>query len=254
MSGDFDGRARAASHGNGPGHLPSIKQRERAAADQRLDPRAWVREIGLIVLVALIISSLLRAFVVQVFWIPSPSMRNTLIEDDRIAVSRIAALRHDVQRGDVVVFRDDLGWLPAASADSNWLEDIGEFVGVLPDDGEQTLVKRVIGVAGDRVSCEGSGQPVMVNGVPIEESAYVADGQTPSTAAFDVTVPDGHLWVMGDNRANSADSRYHMGEGESPFIGVDSVVGTVSAVIWPTDRWTTDISHREAFAGVEDAR
>ena len=100
-----------ASPSLGPVHAPSLRDRERAEARARRNPWVWLREIIVIIIVALLISSLLRAFVVQVFWIPSPSMRNTLVEDDRIAVSRIDALRSNVHRGDVVVFDDTLGWL-----------------------------------------------------------------------------------------------------------------------------------------------
>ena len=234
-----------ASPSLGPVHAPSLRDRERAEARARRNPWVWLREIIVIIIVALLISSLLRAFVVQVFWIPSPSMRNTLVEDDRIAVSRIDALRSNVHRGDVVVFDDTLGWLGSTDvATPSIARKIGEFTGFVPGGTEQTLVKRVIGVGGDHVTCESSSGKVSVNGVEI-------DGQVPcGERIFDVTVPEGYLWVMGDNRSNSADSRYHMGEGQSPFVPVSSVVGTVQAVIWPTSHWSTNVGHPEVFSSV----
>lgn len=240
-----------ASPSLGPVHAPSLRDRERAEARARRNPWVWLREIIVIIIVALLISSLLRAFVVQVFWIPSPSMRNTLVEDDRIAVSRIDALRSNVHRGDVVVFDDTLGWLGSTDvATPSIARKIGEFTGFVPGGTEQTLVKRVIGVGGDHVTCESSSGKVSVNGVEIDEP-YVADGQvTCGERIFDVTVPEGYLWVMGDNRSNSADSRYHMGEGQSPFVPVSSVVGTVQAVIWPTSHWSTNVGHPEVFSSV----
>jgi signal peptidase I len=235
----------------GPAHAPSLRDRERAEARARRNPLVWLREIIVIIVVALLISSLLRAFIIQVFWIPSPSMRNTLVEDDRIAVSRIDALRSNIHRGDVVVFDDTLGWLgPTEIASPSAIRKIGEFTGFVPAGGEQTLVKRVIGVGGDHVTCQSTTGKVSVNGVEIDEP-YIANGQVPcGERTFDITVPEGHLWVMGDNRSNSADSRYHMGEGQSPYVPVSSVVGTVQAVIWPTSHWSTGVGRPEAFASV----
>ena len=158
----------------GPAHAPSLRDRERAEARARRNPLVWLREIIVIIVVALLISSLLRAFIIQVFWIPSPSMRNTLVEDDRIAVSRIDALRSNIHRGDVVVFDDTLGWLgPTEIASPSAIRKIGEFTGFVPAGGEQTLVKRVIGVGGDHVTCQSTTGKVSVNGVEIDEP-YIA--------------------------------------------------------------------------------
>lgn len=232
----------------------------RHAAGPRREPAgegegalSWLRELGLVVLIAVVISSLLRAFVVQVFWIPSESMHDTLVEDDRIAVLRLPHWTGDIQRGDVVVFNDSLGWLPAVDSGgiAGALRSAGEFIGFVPANGEQTLVKRVIGVGGDHVACCTAAGRLTVNGVAVDEP-YLADGQAPSTIPFDVTVPEGALWVMGDNRGHSADSRYHMGEGETPFVPVGDVVGRARWVIWPIGHWT-GLGGREAFDEVPDA-
>ena len=229
------------------------RRRSRAArrsADAPGGFLAWLREIGLVLLLAVVLSSLLRAFVVQVFWIPSPSMHDTLVEDDRIAVSRVSAWTGDIRRGDVVVFNDSLGWLPSADSGGvgGALRSVGEFIGFLPADGEQTLVKRVIGVGGDHVTCCTAAGRIQVNGTAIDET-YLAAGQAPSTITFDVQVPEGHLWVMGDNRGNSADSRYHMTGGQSPFVDLDDVVGRARWVIWPVSHWRA-LEGREVFEAV----
>lgn len=214
----------------------------------------WGRELLFVVVVALVISTLLRAFVVQVFWIPSPSMRDTLRESDRIAVVRGPHYTGDIRRGDVVVFDDQLGWLPTVRAEgvAGVARRVGEFVGLVPAGGEQVLVKRVIGVGGDRVRCCTADGRISVNGQPIAET-YVASGQSPSSADFDVTVPQGRLWVMGDNRGESADSRLHMGAGQSPYVSTSAVVGRAQWVIWPVSHWSS-IDGRTAFARVPDAR
>ncbi len=214
---------------------------------------SWLKEIGLIVVIALVLSSLLRAFVVQVFWIPSESMHDTLVEGDRVAVSRISQWTGDIHRGDVVVFDDTLGWLPAIQdgGAAGALRDIGEFVGLVPDNGEQTLVKRVIGVGGDHVTCCTASGRIAVNGVALDEP-YLAAGQSPSTTPFDVTVPEGTVWVMGDNRGHSADSRAHLAAGQTAFVPVSSIVGRARWVIWPLDHWAS-LGGREVFDAVPDA-
>ncbi len=226
---------------------------EAVPLDEPTGVLGWLREVGLIVLIALVLSSLLRAFVVQVFWIPSESMHDTLVEDDRIAVSRVSHWTGDIRRGDVVVFNDTLGWLPTVDdgGAAGVLRNIGEFVGIVPANGEQTLVKRVIGVGGDHVACCTAAGRLTVNGVALDEP-YLAEGQAPSTISFDVTVPAGALWVMGDNRGHSADSRYHMGQGETPFVPVDNVVGRARWVIWPIGHWAS-LGGREVFDALPDA-
>ena len=233
-------------------HLPSRREsveRERAA---RRSPLAWLREIGIILLVAFCVSAFLRAFIVQVFWIPSPSMAETLSVKDRISVSRISAWTGNVDRGDVVVFDDANGWLEPDESEglAGVLRKIGEFSGFVPADGKQILVKRIIGMPGDRVECCSTSNKISVNGVEITEP-YLPAGTIPSTISFDVVVPEGHVWVMGDNRSNSSDSRYHIADGQNPFIPMSAIVGRANAVIWPSAHWR-GLGDREVFANVPD--
>ena len=180
-------------------------------------------------------------------------MRNTLVEKDRIAVSRVSHFTGDIKRGDVVVFDDTLGWLAKnETGASSPLRKAAEFTGLLPAGGEQTLVKRVIGLGGDHVTCCTADGKLQVNGVTITEP-YIANNGAASSITFDVTVPEGSLWVMGDNRSNSADSRYHMGNGQTPYVPESAVVGRAFAVIWPSNRlsWLGD---RSVFADVPNAK
>lgn len=221
-----------------------IAQRER---EERRNPLVWLREIAVTLVVAVVVSTFLRAFLVQVFWIPSSSMEPTLNINDRIAVSRVSAWTGNIQRGDIVVFADREGWLEPVqnTGFSKTVRSVGEFIGFLPADGSQILVKRVIALPGDRVASLGPGTPVTVNGVELNET-YVNPQTPPSLVAFDQTVPEGHVWVMGDNRSNSSDSRFHIGENQSPFISKDAIIGTASAVIWPVSNWRT-FEGREVF-------
>lgn len=189
--------------------------------------------------VALAVSALVKTFFVQMFFVPSGSMKPLFVNDDRILVEKVSYWDDEVERGDVVVFADPGGeWLGAAGdVPLNPFQSALSKVGLYPTGGH--LVKRVIGVEGDRVRCCDKQGRVTVNGVPLEEDEYVMDGFSPSNRKFDVTVPDGRLWVMGDNRSNSEDSRFHQdleGEGTVPE---SAVVGKVWAVVWPLNRFST---------------
>lgn len=228
-------------------HRPAHVSRKHSS-ERRRSALGWLGEIALVLVLALILSTLLRLFVVQVYSIPSASMENTLQIGDRIVVNRIPYLGKQVERGDVIVFQDSQNWMSnQPNNDHQIMRSVGEFLGLVPADGKQVIVKRVIGVGGDLVECCTVDGDVMVNGEPVDET-YVVDGASPSETQFAVTVPEGQYWVMGDNRPNSGDSRYHQGEG-TEFIHAEDVIGRVQWVIWPFNHWST-VSHREVFADV----
>ena len=192
----------------------------------------------MIVVAALALTIVLKAFVVQVFSIPSGSMENTLLPGDRILVSKIVYDFRSIQRGDVVVFSGAGSWDPPAQAPSNpvlrlW-DDAAGLVGIAAPGTD--YVKRVIGVPGDRVACCDLQGRVTVNGVPLEESSYVFPGDVPSQKTFSLTVAPGRLWVMGDNRADSDDSRYRTSFPGGGTIPESAVVGRAFVIIWPLSR------------------
>ena len=199
--------------------------------------RSFLQEFPVLVVVALVVSLFIKTFVVQFFFIPSGSMENTLQIDDRVAVNRLPFISDNIKRGDVVVFRDPDNWLPAADvSDSPFVIAKAKAalvaVGVLPNPAKQYLVKRVVGVAGDRVICCTNTGKLTVNGKEMNEP-YIFAGNVPSDMNFDVKVPKGKLWVMGDHRSASADSRFHQEDINKGFVPVSRVTGRVLAVIWP---------------------
>lgn len=196
-----------------------------------------LRELPILVVVALVVSLLIKTFLVQFFYIPSGSMENTLQIKDRVAVNKVPLLSKNISRGDVVVFRDPNNWLPEIVDDSSnkWITKAKSAlvaVGVLPNPAKQYLVKRVVGIAGDRVVCCTKDEKLSINGVEVTEP-YVYEGNKPSEMKFDVTVPEGMLWVMGDHRGASADSRYHQEDVNKGFVPLSRISGRVVAVIWP---------------------
>jgi signal peptidase I len=202
---------------------------------------------------AIQLSWLVKTLVVQAFVIPSSSMHDTLLEGDRVLVSRLVPAPFDVHRGDVVVFADPGGWLtPEEAPRASAVQGALAAVGLAPQQSTGHLIKRVIGLPGDRVAAAGDGSPVTVNGVPVDESAYLAAGVGPSDIPFDVTVPDGALWVLGDNRSSSRDSRWHQGDPGGGAVPVADVVGTAFAVPWPFDRAALLRNPGAAFADVPD--
>ena len=203
----------------------------------------WIREILIVLVSALLLSLLLKTFVFQSFWIPSGSMENTLQVNDRILVSLWRPGPLDLRHGDVVVFRDPGGWLnpseiPAPTGGAKAWDKFATFVGLLPQDAGEHLVKRVIGLPGDTVACDPATDVVTVNDVALTEN-YLKPGTISCSYAWSVTVPADRLWVLGDNRSNSADSRAHIGDPGGGTIPVSSVVGTAFVTVWPLDHWKT---------------
>lgn len=218
----------------------------------RKKARPFWQELIILFVVALAIAWFVKAFFVQSFYVPSESMMPTLIghtygnkPDDRLLVQKVSYWTGGPDRGDVVVFKDPGGWLrDADTPDPNPMQRAMELIGLYPTGGH--LVKRVIGVGGDRVQCCDSQGRLQINGESIDEP-YVKNPDATGDRKFDVTVPDGKLWVMGDNRANSEDSRFHQGDETGGFVDEDLVVGKVWVIVWPFDRFgglpeTGDIS------------
>ncbi len=196
-----------------------------------------LREFPVLVIVALLVSLFIKTFLVQFFYIPSGSMENTLQIQDRVAVDKLPFISRNIKRGDVVVFRDPANWLPEA-VDTSSNKYVAKVkvglvaVGILPNPAKQYLVKRVIGVGGDHVVCCTKDGKLTVNSKPINEP-YIFAGNVPSDMKFDVTVPLGKIWVMGDHRGASADSRYHQDDINKGMVPLSRVTGRVFAVIWP---------------------
>ena len=196
-----------------------------------------LRELPILVVVALAVSLVIKSFLVQFFYIPSGSMENTLQVNDRVAVNKLPFFSKSIKRGDVVVFRDPDNWLPEPyTADGNRYlakAKVGLVaVGVLPNPAKQYLVKRVIGVAGDKVECCADSTKLMINGVEIDEP-YIFAGNSPSDTKFNVTVPEGKIWVMGDHRGASSDSRFHQDDINQGMVPTSKVTGRAFGIIWP---------------------
>jgi signal peptidase I len=214
------------------------------------------KELPVLLLVAFLLAFLVKSFVVQAFYIPSGSMEQTLEVGDRVLVNKLVYKTRDIARGDVVVFNGVDSFTPEVQIAqptellpriADWF---GRTFGFAPPD-ERDFVKRVIGVGGDRVACCDAQGRVTVNGVGLDEAAYLYPGNAPSDVVFDVVVPEGKLWVMGDHRGASSDSRSHLGDPGGGFVPVDRVIGRAFAVLWPGDnaQW---LEIPSAFQAIEE--
>jgi len=203
---------------------------------------AFFKELTGVIVAAILVASLLRGFVGQMFLIPSESMEDTLHVSDRVLVEKLSS----VKRGQIVVFRDPGGWLTGLQPEERGpIGKAFQFIGVLPDTSNEHLIKRAIGLPGDHVMCCDDQGRVSVNDQPLNETAYLptkADGSPtkPSAIRFDVVVPADRVFVMGDNREHSRDSRCHLNDvqagaekGDNAFVPLNLVVGRAIAVVWP---------------------
>ena len=177
-------------------------------------------------------------------------MEDTLAEGDRVAVTMYDV--DEIERGDIVVFNDPDNWLTVTEPTGlrKIIQDALVALRILPANSGHHLIKRVIGVAGDHIVADGHG-PLTVNGVPVDET-YLKPGRSASEMAFDVVVPEGFIWVMGDNRSNSSDSRYHQGDAHGGFVPIDDVIGVAKQIVWPLSRWGGLSGGHEAFTAVPD--
>ena len=208
------------------------------------------QESVLLVVTAMVMAVVVKAFFLQAFYIPSESMEPTMLVDDKILVQKVSYWGGEPDRGDIVVFDDPGGWLNAAESRqaSNPVQRALEIVGLFPTGGH--LIKRVVGIGGDAVKCCDASGHITVNGTPLTEP-YLLDESVNANQTFDVVVPKDHLWVMGDNRGNSADSRMHMGDPGGGFIPEDDVVGKAWLRVWPVSRM--GFMHRpDTFDSVQD--
>ena len=211
--------------------------------------RIFIRDILLIFVAALLISFLIKTFLFRSFYIPSGSMENTLQINDRIIVNQLEPKLVPVSRGDVIVFKDPGGWLDAAPGTVTTpanpfvgaVDGVLGFIGLSAPDSNDHLIKRVIGLPGDHVTCCNDFGQLTVNGVPLSEPylKLPAGVKKATQSNFDITVPANSLWVMGDNRYQSADSAYHKAKGDGEeFVPYSDVVGRAVLISWPAARWT----------------
>lgn len=238
-----------------PGPAPTGTAREKPATKKHASTKSkqplpvW-QESLLLLGIALVLAVGIKYFFVQAFYIPSESMEPLFVENDRILVQKISYWGDDrPERGDIIVFKDPGGWLNDAETRTatNVLTKSLEAIGLYPSGGH--LVKRVVGIGGDRVKCCNSKGQMTINGTPLEETEFLPENTLPSDQAFDIRVPAGHLWVMGDNRNNSFDSRGHIGEPGGGYVKEDLVVGKVWALIWPWKR-AERIHTPDTFQGI----
>lgn len=242
----------------GPGEGRAARRRAAKRIKRRRRLRA-TREVPILIGFALLIALVLKTFLVQAFVIPSGSMEETIQIDDRVLVDKFTPwFGWEPSRGDVVVFEDPGGWLehepqPEPSDPPVVIKQVRQaltWIGLLPTDDDQDLIKRVIGVGGDTVACCDDDGKVTVNGSPLDEP-YLYPENAPSEIEFEVAVPEGRVFVMGDHRANSADSRYHLKDPGQGTVPVDQVVGRAVVVAWPFAHWSR-LGGAETFAAVPD--
>jgi signal peptidase I len=192
------------------------------------------------VVIALLLAVVIKTYAIQAFFIPSGSMENTLEINDRVLVNKLVYDVRGIHRGDIVVFNGDGSWDPGTPPrNTNFLVKFGQGFASMFGFGHpgDILIKRVIGLPGDKVACCDAQGRVTVNGVPLNEQSYLYPGDSPSEIRFNIVVPPGRLWVMGDHRLISDDSRNHLGEPGGGTVPENAVIGRAFVIIWPPSRW-----------------
>jgi signal peptidase I len=202
--------------------------------------RSFWREFPVLVVIALLLAVVIKTYAIQAFFIPSGSMENTLEINDRVLVNKLVYDVRGIHRGDIVVFNGDGSWDPGTPPrNTNFLVKFGQGFASMFGFGHpgDILIKRVIGLPGDKVACCDAQGRVTVNGVPLNEQSYLYPGDSPSEIRFNIVVPAGRLWVMGDHRLISDDSRNHLGEPGGGTVPENAVIGRAFVIIWPLSRW-----------------
>jgi signal peptidase I len=226
-----------AAPGPAPGPASGGRRRSRGRPKAK---RSFWRELPILVVIALLLAVVIKTFAIQAFWIPSGSMENTLEINDRVLVNKIVYHIRDIHRGDIVVFNGDGSWYPGTvPVPGNVFQQFYDGFASMFGFGHpgNILIKRVIGIPGDHVACCDAQGRVTVNGVALNEQSYLYPGSAPSEAKFSIYVPAGRLWVMGDNRLVSDDSRDHQGDPGGGTIPESAVIGRAFIIIWPPGRW-----------------
>ncbi|WP_241741403.1 signal peptidase I [Streptomyces sp. L2] len=223
---------------------PAHGHRLRRTSPQPKRHRSLWKELPILIVVALVLALLVKTFGVQAFSIPSASMQNTLHVGDRVLVDKFTPwFGSEPERGEVVVFHDPNNWLAdEPTRKPNPVQKVLGWIGLMPSAQEKDLIKRVIGIGGDTVECRGPG-PLRINGHALKEP-YVYPGNTPCSVddlggQFRVKVPLGYVWVMGDHRQDSRDSRYNQFDSDRGMVPVRNVVGRAIVIGWPISRWDT---------------
>jgi signal peptidase I len=243
------GAAARGGHADSPASTDATEQRRPKKA------RSFWRELPVLVVLALALALAIKTFVAQAFFIPSSSMENTLKIRDKVLVNKLVYHFRAIAPGDIIVFDGEGSWVPAPSPSSTGsnpiarlydatlgplLHSVAGLFGTAPS--QTDFIKRVIGVPGDHVACCTAQGLVTVNGVPLHEKSYLYPGNAPGSApsgteTFSITVPPGRLWVMGDHRSVSEDSRLRRGDHGGGTIPENKVIGRAIMVVWPPSRW-----------------
>ena len=223
--------------GSGSADEPGVPSPSRRRKRRK---RSFWRELPILIAVALLLAVVIKTYAIQAFYIPSGSMENTLLVNDRVLVNKLVYDVRSIHRGDIVVFNGDGSWDPGTPPrDTNFIVKFGQGFASMFGFGHpgDILIKRVIGLPGDKVACCDAQGRVTVNGVPLSEQSYLYPGDAPSEIRFNIVVPPGRLWVMGDHRLISDDSRNHMGDPGGGTIPENAVIGRAFVIIWPPSRW-----------------